>query len=332
MTEIAIVTESDLAQRAERISEATRSYVADSRSPRTIAAYDSDWTTFAAWCKANGRTALPAEPMTIADYISDLADGVTFERPFKISTIMRALASISVYHRTAGIDPPPTRFAPVPDTLKGIRRRHGIAPNRKAAAVTSIIVQLVADLDLGEPDQARDRALILVGFAGAFRRSELVSLDIPDIAVTDDGLLITLRRSKTDQEAAGSLVAILYGSKPATCPVRAWIAWRAHLAEKDITDGPAFRAISRSGRIASGRMSATTVRNIIRRRAAGVVDDPESLSAHSLRAGMATQAAKNGASDRQIMRQGRWKSRSTLDGYVRAGRMFEDNVAGKLGL
>lgn len=332
MTEIVPAVESDLAQRAERINQATRRFAGRARSPRTIAAYDSDWATFAAWCATHGRSSLPAEPMTIADYISDLAEGISFERPFKPSTINRVVASIAVYHRTAGFDPPPTRFAPVPDTLDGIKKTLGVAPSPKAAATTPIVVQLIADLDASNPEQARDRALILIGFAGAFRRSELVSLDLADFVTVPDGLRVTLRRSKTDQAGEGTEVGLTYGSKPSTCPVRAWIAWRSHLLDQGHTDGPAFRAVSRSGNIAAGRMAATTVRNIIRRRAEGVVEDPESFSAHSLRSGMATQAAKNGANDREIMRQGRWSSRTTLDRYVRAGRLFEDNVSKKLGL
>jgi site-specific recombinase XerC len=148
----------------------------------------------------------------------------------------------------------------------------------------------------------RDRTLILLGFAGALRRCELVALDIADISEDDEGLLLVLRRSKDDQDGEGALRGLPYGSRPATCPVRAWRAWRA---ASGITDGAAFRSVSRHGHLGTTRLSDRAVADMIKRRAhhAGLAGD---FAGHSLRAGFATEAYAQGTPELAIMRHGRW--------------------------
>jgi integrase len=175
----------------------------------------------------------------------------------------------------------------------------------------------------------RDRALLLVGFAGAFRRSELVGLDIADLEFGRDGLVVTVRRSKTDQEGQGRRVGIPYGSHAETCPVRAAQEWVDLL---DTTSGPLFRRIDRHGHIGAARLSDKAVALIIKRcaRAAGL--GAADLAGHSLRAGLATAAAAAGVSERAIMAQTGHRSLATVRKYIREGSLFLENAAGKVGL
>jgi integrase len=193
----------------------------------------------------------------------------------------------------------------------------------------------------------RDRALLLIGFAGALRRSELVALDVEDISEDENGLRLRLRRSKTDQEGSSRVVGVPYGSHPATCPVRAWRAWRDHLGEGELAFdeakedwtfvprppvGPAFRAIRWPGYVSSRRLSDRAVADIIKRRAQAAGLDPALFSGHSLRAGFATEAYAQGVPELAIMRHGRWRSAATMRGYVEEGSLWNDNAAARLGL
>ncbi len=176
---------------------------------------------------------------------------------------------------------------------------------------------------------ARNRALLLVGCSGGFRRSELLAIDVADIVETKDGLELSLRRSKTDQEAAGAVVAVPYGSHPQTCPVRSLCAW---LTLSGISEGPLWREIDRHGNLGDERLHADSVARIIKRTCALAGLDPARYSGHSLRSGMATAAAAGGAPERAIMRQGRWTSRAMVDRYIRHGTIWQECAAAYMGL
>lgn len=171
----------------------------------------------------------------------------------------------------------------------------------------------------------RDRALILLGFAGAFRRSELVGLDVDDCAFGKDGLTVTLRRSKTDQAGEGRRVGIPYGSNPDTCPVRNLQEW---IARAGVSVGPLFRSITRHG----CRLTGNDVARVVKKLALRAGLDPSKYAGHSLRAGHATSAAIAGASERSIMRQMGHRSVQMVRRYIREGNLFRENSAGKLGL
>ena len=175
----------------------------------------------------------------------------------------------------------------------------------------------------------RDRALLLVGFAGAFRRSELVSLNVRDLKFTNDGLTVTLRRSKTDQEGSGRKVGIPYGSSPETCPVRSLRAW---LEASGIESGPVFRPINRHGQIRPSRLSDRAVALIVKRAAEAAGKDPAEFAGHSLRSGLATAAAIGGASERAIMKQTGHRSTAMVRRYIRDGSLFRENAAARVGL
>jgi site-specific recombinase XerD len=175
----------------------------------------------------------------------------------------------------------------------------------------------------------RDRALLLVGYAGGFRRSELAELRVEDLSETPEGVIATLRRSKTDPAGQGRPVALPYGSDPLTCPVRALRAW---LERASITTGPLFRAIDQFGLVAEQGLSAASVALIVKRAAERAELDASDYAGHSLRAGLATQAAMNGASELSIMKQTGHRSLTTVRKYIRDGSLFRDNAATKLGL
>jgi hypothetical protein len=204
--------------------------------------------------------------------------------------------------------------AVVSETMKGIRPTLGTAQPGKEPLLTADILKKMLDaLDDGLIG-CRDRVLLLVGFTGGFRRSDMVELDVDDVSETADGRLVRVRRSKTDPEAKGMTVALPYGSTSATCPVRSYRAW---IAAAGFTSGPAFRSVDRHSRVGRGRMNAGSVARLIKLAAEAAVLDPAGYAGHSLRAGFATQAFLNGAAEVSIMRQTRHKSLNTLPKYPR---------------
>ncbi|NTU85099.1 MAG: site-specific integrase [Chloroflexales bacterium] len=318
MTELALPpAAAALAQAAQQ----ARDYAEAAKAPNTRRAYQADWRAFTAWCEAHGRASLPATPETLILYISALAESR------KVATIQRRLSSISVAHQLAG-HPSPTHEAHVRTVMQGIRRTKGAAPAAKEPAVTKVLKAMVEALPEGAIG-ARDRALLLLGFAGAFRRSELVSLDVADVRETSDGLVVTLRASKTDQAGEGTKKGIPYGSTPHTCPVRAVRAWK-ELA--GLSEGPLFRPINRHGQVRPRRLTGHAVATIVKRAATLAGLEPAHFSGHSLRAGLATAAAQAGVSERVIMRQTGHKSLPVLRRYIRDGSLFRENAAAQVGL
>jgi site-specific recombinase XerD len=299
-----------------------REYVRASKAENTLRGYQSDWRDFCAWCESRGGVCpLPAAADAVAAYIAECAGHL------KPGSIQRRLNAIAEAHKAAGLESP-THAAIVRNTLKGIRRTLGTAPAQKTPALTDDIRAMVDAADAGLIG-GRDRALILLGFAGAFRRSELVGLDVEDCAVGKDGLTVTLRRSKTDQTGEGRRVGIPYGSNPETCPVRTVQAWLEGAA---ITAGPLFRSINRHGKVQEGRLSGIDMARVTKKLAARAGLDPAKYAGHSLRAGHATAAAIAGASERSIMRQTGHRSVQMVRRYIRDGSLFRENSAGKLGL
>jgi site-specific recombinase XerD len=303
------------------LPERVREYIRASKAENTLRGYQSDWRDFCAWCESCGLGPLPAAPETVAAYIAECAGRL------KPGSIQRRLNAIAEAHKAMGAESP-TSAGIVRNTLKGIRRTLGTAPAQKAPALTADIRAMLDATDLGIIG-ARDRALILLGFAGAFRRSELVGLEVEDCAFGKDGLTVTLRRSKTDQAGAGRKVGIPYGANPETCPVRKVQAW-IELAV--LTAGPVFRSINRHGRVLDGRLSGIDVARVVKKLAERAGLDAAKYAGHSLRAGHATTAAIAGASERSIMNQTGHRSVQMVRRYIRDGSLFRENSAGKLGL
>lgn len=306
-----------LAKIADRASE----FIHQSKASNTIRAYRSDWTHFESWCKAHGQASLPATPETVALYVTDLST------THKTSTITRRISSISQAHQISGFDTP-TGSANVRLVMAGIRRTKGTAQTAKTPVLVDDLRRMLAGLP-GNLLGIRDRVLLLIGFCGAFRRSELVALDAADVAVTRDGLVVTIRRSKTDQEAEGRKIGIPYASHLETCPVRSLQEW---LEKSGIKEGPLFRPVDRFGKMASIRLSAAAVAEIVKKYVAAVGLDATEFAGHSLRSGLATSAAAAGASERSIMNQTGHRSVNTVRRYIRDGSLFRENAVAVVGL
>jgi len=303
------------------LAEEAQAYARDLHAANTARAYRADWADFAAWCQEHGLAPLPAAPTTVALYLTAAAARL------KTSTLTRRLCSIAAAHKAAG-HATPTADPVVRTLLAGIRRAKGTTQEHKRPTVTQEVRAMVDALPatlLGR----RDRALLLLGFAGAFRRSELVALDVADVEETPAGLVVTIRRSKTDQEAAGRTVGIPRGVRPTSCPVQALRDW---LAAAGVTAGPLFRRFDRQGRLLPLRLSDKAVARVVQRQVQAVGLDPTQYGGHSLRAGLATAAAAAGKSERRIMAQTGHKSTAMVRRYIRDGELFRDNAAEGLGL
>ena len=287
------------------------------KAASTRKAYGTDFRLFRAWCDAKGVSSLPAAAETVAAYLAAEAE---MARP---STLGRRVAAIRYAHRLAGL-PLPTDSEGVKATMRGIRRTFGSAKVRKAPAVAAKMLGMVATapVDLAG---LRDRALLLLGFAGAFRRSELVALDVADIEETEAGLRVTIRHSKTDQEGQGVTIAIARGD--VACPVKALRGW---LGAASIDAGPLFRPINKAGRVAEKRLTDRSVANIVKAYAERAGFDASTFSGHSLRSGFLTSAAAKGASIFKMMDVSRHRSVETLRGYVRDAEMFKDHAGAGL--
>ena len=277
-----------------------RRYIECSVAENTRKAYDSDLKHFLNW---GGD--IPAGPELVAAYLADHADEHAF------ATLQRRLATISRAHTSRGLETP-TTSALVKATLRGIGRVHGKRQKRVTAITTKKLKTLIAPLG-NYPKDLRDKALLLIGFAGAFRRSELVSIDVNHIEWLSDRTVITLPRSKTDQMGEGRTVVIPCGSN-GDCPVQALKDW---LDTAGITEGPVFRSVSRYSR-ALKRLSTNAVATIIKERAAAVGLDPEKVSGHSLRAGFDTTAAMLGAPAWKIKQHTGHATDAMLQKYIRA--------------
>jgi site-specific recombinase XerD len=301
--------------------EQVREYIRASKAASTLRGYRSDWRDFCAWCEAHSIHSLPAAPESVAAYIAECAGHL------KPGSIQRRLNAIAEAHKATGLESP-THSSIVANTMKGIRRTKGTAPIQKAPALTDDIRAMIDATDAGTMG-ARDRALILLGFAGAFRRSELVGFDAEDCAFGKDGLTVTLRKSKTDQNGAGRKIGVPYGSNPDTCPVRTIQSW---LELAGVSTGPLFRSINRHGQVQPGRLSGIDVARIVKKLVKRAGLDAAKYAGHSLRSGHATSAAIAGASERSIMAQTGHRSVQMLRRYIRDGNLFRENSAGKLGL
>jgi|SRR5579871_968124 len=307
----------------DRLTSQARNYILSAKSHATLRAYRADWRHFEEWCRQKGFPALPAEPETVGLYLGEIA---ATHRP---STLSRRLTSINKVHRAAGLPAPALmEHLSVGETLKGIRRVHGTAQKGKQPLFTGDLRAIVDSLPCGLIG-IRDRALLLTGFAGAFRRSELAAIRVEDVEETKEGLLVRILRSKTDPEGKGRESAIPYGSTPETCPVRAWRDW---MAASKIASGPLFRHIDRHGHINPRGLHKDSIGGIVKRAAQAAGLDPRIYAGHSLRAGFCTQAYLNGAREFDIMRQTGHRSLDTLRKYVRGRGLFRDNAAAKLGL
>lgn len=306
-----------------QLHEALRDYAQAGLASNTRRVYGSSWRSFCSWCASVGRAPLPAEAATVALFITARAPTTA------VSTLARHLAAIAAAHQAQGFPAP--AHPDLDRVWAGIRRTHGRPPRKKRALVIDDLRRVLAKLPPGLSGQ-RDRALLLVGFAGALRRSELAALSLAGPGATQvraelvaGGLEIHIDRGKGDQEGRGAIVAIPYGKR--ICAVAALQAW---IAAAKITSGPIFRSLDRHGRMGEGAICDRTVARVVKAACARAGMDPAVFAGHSVRSGLLTSAAEKGAAPDVLQGHARHSKFDTTRGYIQAGDRFKRNAAGKV--
>jgi integrase len=302
----------------KRALEAAAGYAKSSRAAATWRAYEADWKRFQGWCRAVKLESLPATSHTVALFLA--AEAKLGRAP---STLARRLAAIRLMHIGADVASPHDALE-VAEVLRGIRREWKRPPVQKAPAVDEDIKRMVDAVAPQTLKGMRDRALLLLGFAGAFRRSELVALDADHLTERDEGLSVLIASSKTDQIGRGHIIAIPRVNGSPYCPVRAVTDWQVVAA---ITHGALFRRLHRGDKIGTSRLSAPSVALVVKELAAKAGLEAGRYAGHSLRSGFLTSAARNRASIFKMADQSRHKSLDVLRAYVRAEDRFEDHAA-----
>ncbi len=286
----------------------------------TQRAYAGDWRRFTAWCHEYGRPSLPADVPTAAAFVTALA-----EAGKKVATIQRHCASLSKAHQLAGL-PTPTDDRQFKVLLEGISREKGVRQKQAPAFTLAYFKRVVHGIDSDRPDGVRDRALLLLGLAGAFRRDELASLDIAHLRFDEDGLVVELPRSKTNQKGEAEEKAIFFAPDRRSCPVRAVKDWLEVLDQHGQTSGALFRSFHKGQRLSRRRLSTFSLNEIVQLRLGAP------YTAHSLRASFVTIAKLNGADDAEVMNQTKHKTTSMIRRYTRLDNIRQHNAAQKLGL
>ena len=293
---------------SDRAAASARRYAGASRADNTKRTYEKSWADFVAFCKGRGFIPLPATPEVVIEYLTWLAD-----RGQRASTIQVKLSAIVFVHVRSNY-PDPAQHEAVKSLMGGIRRSIGTAPQQKAAIVRSELEHMISEMPR-DLRGVRDKAILLLGYAGAFRRSEIVSLDVENLRFGSDEMIVTLPRSKTDPEAQGMRKRIpMLAEHVAICPVRTVKEW---LQAAQIFSGPVFRAIDQWDHVRARRMSDRSVALIVKQAAEMAGLEPRQFAGHSLRAGFVTQAAQEETPEWQIQEVTGHKSTAMLRKYIR---------------
>ena len=299
------------------LSEKSLETLAETKAENTIDAYEADWYDFCDWCQYHHIQDFPATSETIVNYINDLADYAKF------ATIRRRISALSENFNAAGLsEKNPCRSWIVRETLIGLSRSMGANQKGITPIYWDDLQKMFADMDGEKLTDVRDKALLLLGFMGAFRRSEIAGLDADDLQFMRQGLIITIRHSKTDQASLGQQVAIPFLKNTEMCAVTAVKNWMQMAC---ITEGPLFRSISKSGKVSETRLSDKSVNLIVKRYVTAIGLDSEMYGAHSLRHGFATYAALSGIEERLIMKQTRHRSVEMVRRYINEADLFTNN-------
>ncbi len=297
--------------------------LANSRAASTRRCYAATMRIFEAWCRERGESPLPASPEVVARFASWRAQVAQVSA----STLGKDIAAIRAAHTQAG-HPSPCDHEGVKLTMKGLRRSLGAAKKPKAPLTSDRLVSLLAQVPANTPQGLRDRAILIIGFGGALRRSELAALRVEDISEVTEGLDITIRHSKTDQEGQGQTISLPREvTAPDFCPCRALKVW---LEAAGITSGPVFPRLRRWGRITGEAMTGHSIAATVKRYALAAGLNPADFAGHSLRSGWLTSAAEDGASTFKLQEVSRHKSLDVLAGYVRRADRFKDHAGAGL--
>tara|TARA_B100001123_G_scaffold404257_1_gene493479 strand:+ start:61 stop:1014 length:954 start_codon:yes stop_codon:yes gene_type:complete len=307
------------------LHEATLNNLKNSKAVNTLRAYKSDFKDFGAFCAKHGLNSLPSEPKVVSLYLTYLS------KNSKMSTLRRRLVSISMVHKLKGhyLD---TKHPIIIENLMGIRRVKGSIQNGKKPLLINhlkSIINAINKENYEEIRKLRDKSIILIGFGGGFRRTELISIDYEDLEFVPEGLKIIIRRSKTDQFGEGMIKGLPYFDNPEYCPVNNLKKW---LELSKIKAGPIFRRFAKGSSITNYRLTDQTVVLLIKNylNLAGI--DNSNFSGHSLRSGFATVAAESGANERSIMAMTGHKTTQMVRRYIREANIFKNNALNKIKL
>jgi len=306
------------------LQEETLLNLKNSKSINTVKAYKSDFRDFELFCAKNGFKSLPTDPRVVSLYLTHMST-----KNVKMSTLKRRLVSIGVIHKIKGhyLD---TKHPSIIENIMGIKRRKGSIQKGKKPILINNLKQLINALDQYnnyEIKKLRDRSIILIGFAGGFRRNEIVSLNYEDLDFVSEGLKINIRKSKTDQFGEGLVKALPYFNNLQYCPVLSLKKW---IEVSNIKSGPLFRRFSKGSKLTENRLTDQTVALLIKQylKIAGI--DGKNYSGHSLRSGFATSAAESGAEERSIMAMTGHKSTEMVRRYIKEANLFKNNALNKL--
>jgi len=296
----------------------------NSKANNTVKAYQSDYNNFELFCAQNGFKSLPSEPKIISLYLTYLST-----KNIKISTLKRRLVSIGVIHKLKGhyLD---TKHPLIVENLMGIKRRKGsIQKGKKPLLINSLkkIIDVIDNKENENIKKLRDRSIILIGFSGGFRRNEIVSLDYEDLDFVEEGLKISVKKSKTDQFGEGSVKGLPYFDNSQYCPV---VSIRKWMEISKINSGPLFRRFTKGSKLSDNRLSDQTVALLIKYYLTIAGIDSRNYSGHSLRSGFATSAAESGAEERSIMAMTGHKSTEMVRRYIKEANLFKNNALNKI--
>ena len=305
------------------LHEATLNNLKNSKANNTLKAYKSDFRDFGTFCSKHGLNSLPTEPKIVSLYLTHLS------KKSKITTLRRRLVSISMVHKLKGhyLD---TKHPIIVENLMGIRRMKGsIQKGKKPILINHLksIINVINEQNIEELKKLRDKSIILIGFGGGFRRTELVSIDYEDLEFVPEGLKITIKKSKTDQFGEGMMKGIPYFNNENYCPIVNLKNW---LEISKIKSGPIFRRFSKGLSMTDKRLTDQSVALIMKEylNLAGI--DSKNFSGHSLRSGFATVAAESGADERSIMAMTGHKSTQMVRRYIREANIFKNNALNKV--
>ena len=307
----------------KKLHEETLENLKNSKANNTLRAYKSDFRDFGAFCVKHGFNSMPTEPKVVSLYLTHLSAKT------KISTLRRRLVSIAVVHRIKGhyLD---TKHPVIVENLMGIKRKKGSIQKGKKPILINHLKQIINVIDeqkIEKIKKLRNKTLILIGFSGGFRRKELISIDHEDIDFVQEGVKITVRRSKTDQFGEGMIKGLPYFSNEKYCPVTNLKNW---LILSKIKTGPIFRRFAKGSILTSHRLTDQSVVLIIKEclKLAGI--ENQNFSGHSLRSGFATVAAESGADERSIMAMTGHKTTQMVRRYIREANIFNNNALNKI--
>ena len=307
----------------KKLHEETLNNLKSSKANNTLRAYKSDFKDFGIFCSKHGFNSMPTEPKVVSLYLTHLSN------KSKISTLRRRLVSIGVVHKLKGhyLD---TKHPVIIENLMGIKRKKGsIQLGKKPILINHLkqIINVIDDQKIEKIKKLRNRTLILIGFGGGFRRTELISIDCEDLDFVDEGLKITLRKSKTDQYGEGLVKGLPYFNNEKYCPVTSLKNW---INLSKIKTGPIFRRFVKGSILTEHRLTDQSVVLIIKEclKLAGI--ENKNFSGHSLRSGFATVAAESGADERSIMAMTGHKTTQMVRRYIREANIFKNNALGKI--